>query len=243
MQWLRSGVPIARPAVVGLLGVDTPTACALTGVSTRQINHWDRADLVRPSILSAQGSGTRRRYGLEDLMLLDVARQLRLFNLKLDHIAAVLAKVRNVVVDFSAPDTFVLMGKDRSVRVNNEPVAAIGDACRSGTAIVVNVSTICRQLIHACSRYSAAAECSREKPASAPASYERSQEDLSSRPPQLPPADLSRTANESSSVSPGDNTRRRIQRQRVQSDSNGRTDRRGVAKKRIPAASTWGESW
>jgi hypothetical protein len=44
-----------------------PEAHALAGVSYRQLDYWDRTRIVRPSTL-AQGSGTQRRYTLDDVI-------------------------------------------------------------------------------------------------------------------------------------------------------------------------------
>ena len=47
------------PAVTGYSGTQT---AKIVGITYRQLDYWARTDLVRPSIQSAQGSGSRRRY-------------------------------------------------------------------------------------------------------------------------------------------------------------------------------------
>jgi len=49
----------AHPENVGYRG---PTACAAAGITYRQLDYWARTDLLRPSHVDAQGSGTQRRY-------------------------------------------------------------------------------------------------------------------------------------------------------------------------------------
>jgi DNA-binding transcriptional MerR regulator len=53
------------------------TVIALTGVSGRQIEYWVSKGVIRPSIKSAAGKGTRREYSFKDLVGLKVAKRLR----------------------------------------------------------------------------------------------------------------------------------------------------------------------
>lgn len=41
--------------------------CRLAGISFRQLDYWDRTHLFSPSVQSAAGSGSRRRYSVDDL--------------------------------------------------------------------------------------------------------------------------------------------------------------------------------
>jgi DNA-binding transcriptional MerR regulator len=50
--------------------------CDIVGITYRQLDHWARTDLVRPSLAEAHGSGTRRRYSYEDVLQLKVIRKL-----------------------------------------------------------------------------------------------------------------------------------------------------------------------
>lgn len=50
--------------------------CDIVGITYRQLDHWARTDLVRPSLADAHGSGTRRRYSYEDVLQLKVIRKL-----------------------------------------------------------------------------------------------------------------------------------------------------------------------
>jgi DNA-binding transcriptional MerR regulator len=49
----------------------------LTGVSGRQIDYWATTGVVRPSVRSAAGKGTRREYSFQDLVAVKVAKRLR----------------------------------------------------------------------------------------------------------------------------------------------------------------------
>jgi DNA-binding transcriptional MerR regulator len=55
----------------------TAQVSRLTGLSVRQLDHWDRQGFVRPSVASARGYGSARRYSFEDLVRLRVAGRLR----------------------------------------------------------------------------------------------------------------------------------------------------------------------
>lgn len=53
------------------------TACKLTGLTYRQLDHWDRIHFIKPSIKEASGYGTTRLYSFEDLVQLRVAKTLK----------------------------------------------------------------------------------------------------------------------------------------------------------------------
>jgi DNA-binding transcriptional MerR regulator len=55
----------------------TAQVSRLTGLSVRQLDHWDRQGFVRPSVAHARGYGSARRYSFEDLVRLRVAGKLR----------------------------------------------------------------------------------------------------------------------------------------------------------------------
>jgi DNA-binding transcriptional MerR regulator len=46
------------------------------GITYRQLDYWARTDLVRPSVMDANGSGTQRLYSFRDLLELKVIKQM-----------------------------------------------------------------------------------------------------------------------------------------------------------------------
>lgn len=48
----------------------------VVGISYRQLDYWARTDLVRPSLVDAAGSGSRRRYSYADLLELKIVKRL-----------------------------------------------------------------------------------------------------------------------------------------------------------------------
>jgi DNA-binding transcriptional MerR regulator len=58
-------------------GFSTAQAARLTGLTPRQLDHWDRQGFLRPSLRKASGYGSRRRYSFADVVRLRVAARLR----------------------------------------------------------------------------------------------------------------------------------------------------------------------
>ena len=58
-------------------GYSTAEAARLSGLTPRQLDHWDRLGFLRPSARAAAGYGSARRYSFADLVRLRVAARLR----------------------------------------------------------------------------------------------------------------------------------------------------------------------
>ena len=58
-------------------GFSTAEVARLTGLSARQLDHWDREGFLRPSLERASGYGSARRYSFADVVRLRVAARLR----------------------------------------------------------------------------------------------------------------------------------------------------------------------
>ncbi|MHB8844374.1 MAG: MerR family transcriptional regulator [Nitrospirota bacterium] len=59
------------------MSFNTKTAAALTGITQRQIDYWDRTHFVKPSLKEAAGYGSGRLYSFVDLVQLKVAKTLK----------------------------------------------------------------------------------------------------------------------------------------------------------------------
>src|SRR3982750_3938496 len=55
----------------------TAEAARLTGLTPRQLDHWDHKGFLRPSLERAAGYGSARRYSFADVVRLRVAARLR----------------------------------------------------------------------------------------------------------------------------------------------------------------------
>jgi len=73
---------------------DSGDACRIAQISNRQLNHWDQLGIASPSVDPGKGSGHRRAYRLEDVIMLRLASELRQFGAPLDVIAEAIEKVR-----------------------------------------------------------------------------------------------------------------------------------------------------
>lgn len=58
-------------------GFSTGQAARLTGLTPRQLDHWDRKGFLKPSLEAARGYGSKRRYSFADVVRLRVAARLR----------------------------------------------------------------------------------------------------------------------------------------------------------------------
>src|SRR5580765_6307336 len=57
-------------------GYRGPQVCKIVGITYRQLDYWARTDLVKPSVMEANGSGTQRLYSFGDLLELKVIKQM-----------------------------------------------------------------------------------------------------------------------------------------------------------------------
>jgi len=76
-------------------GYSGSKAAEIAGISYRQLDYWARTDLVRPSLVDAAGSGTRRRYTYTDLLELKVVKSLLDAGIKLENVRDVFAYLRD----------------------------------------------------------------------------------------------------------------------------------------------------
>src|SRR6266566_887864 len=91
---------------VEMLGTDTTSrtystheVAQMSGFSVRQIGYWAKQGIIVPSVQQAQGSGTRRRYSLDDLLQLRFVRQLRDRGWSVQKIREAINKLREVMDD------------------------------------------------------------------------------------------------------------------------------------------------
>ena len=57
-------------------GYRAPQVCNIVGITYRQLDYWARTGLLRPSLQSAQGSGSQRLYSFGDVVQLRVVKRL-----------------------------------------------------------------------------------------------------------------------------------------------------------------------
>jgi len=57
-------------------GYSGPQVCRLVGITYRQLDYWARTGLLTPTLQSARGSGSKRRYDYTDVLELKVIKSL-----------------------------------------------------------------------------------------------------------------------------------------------------------------------
>lgn len=75
----------------------------LTGVSGRQVDYWATTGVVRPSVKSAAGKGSRREYSFKDLVALKMSKRLKDEGISLQKIRKALAFLRKHFPDLKQP--------------------------------------------------------------------------------------------------------------------------------------------
>jgi DNA-binding transcriptional MerR regulator len=118
-------------------GFSGPQVCKLVGISYRQLDYWDRTDLLKPSLANAHGSGTQRRYSYRDLVQLKIIKSLLDAGVKLQTARTAIGSLRTEHgVDWQTA-SLVLDGSD-SVLVRDGD--ALFDLVRRGQGVLNVVS-------------------------------------------------------------------------------------------------------
>lgn len=76
-------------------GFRGPQACAIVGITYRQLDYWARTGLVSPELREAKGSGTQRLYSFRNLVHLRVIRNLLNAGVTLPKIRKAIAYIAN----------------------------------------------------------------------------------------------------------------------------------------------------
>lgn len=90
----------------------------IMGISYRQLDYWARTDLIRPSLVDAAGSGSRRSYSYRDLLELRVVKSLLDAGIKLELVREVFRYIRDQLGGDIASTNIVISG-NRSVLVRD----------------------------------------------------------------------------------------------------------------------------
>jgi DNA-binding transcriptional MerR regulator len=79
----------------GEAGYRGPAVAKIVGISYRQLDHWTSTGLVHPSVRDADGSGSQRLYGFDDIVQLKVIKRLRDAGVSLQRIRRAIDEVRD----------------------------------------------------------------------------------------------------------------------------------------------------
>jgi DNA-binding transcriptional MerR regulator len=115
------------------IGYGGPQVCKIVGITYRQLDYWARTDLLRPSLVDAQGSGSQRRYSYRDLVALKVIKSLLDAGLSLQTARKAVDYLRDHLGEDLASASLVLDGS-RSVLVRKGD--DLVDAVRHGQGVL-----------------------------------------------------------------------------------------------------------
>ncbi len=99
---------------------------AVTGVSRMQLDHWAQSGMVRPSVKSSSGKGSRREYSFEDLVQLKVAKTLRAQGIGLPKIRTILKFLRKGFLKKSSSNGLETLASLRRAMTAPPDLLAIG---------------------------------------------------------------------------------------------------------------------
>ena len=115
----------------------TAEAARLTGLTPRQLDHWDRLGFLRPSLREASGYGSSRRYSFADLVKLRVAARLRASGIGLARIRRCVEAVKRLggqgEADFGQARLLVIGNRVLWARSDREVV----DLLKEGQLVLV----------------------------------------------------------------------------------------------------------
>ncbi len=77
----------------------TTEVAHITGFSLRQLDYWARKKIIVPGFQQAQGSGSRRLYTVEDLVQLNIVRQLKKHNWSTQKIHKAIETLKDIMND------------------------------------------------------------------------------------------------------------------------------------------------
>jgi DNA-binding transcriptional MerR regulator len=122
--------PESRPPDSGYRG---PQVCKIVSITYRQLDHWTRTELVRPSIAAAHGSGTQRLYSYRDLVELKVIKSLLDGGLSLQSVRKVIEYLRSNLGSDLASASLVIEGQKSVLARTGEEIV---DLVRQGQGVL-----------------------------------------------------------------------------------------------------------
>jgi DNA-binding transcriptional MerR regulator len=91
-------------------GYSGARAAEIVGITYRQLDYWARTDLIRPSLVDATGSGSRRQYSYRDLLELKVIKSLLDAGIKLESVREVFSYLRDHLGEDVTTANLVIQG-------------------------------------------------------------------------------------------------------------------------------------
>ncbi|MEZ5234796.1 MAG: MerR family transcriptional regulator [Acidimicrobiia bacterium] len=108
-------------------------AAQIVGITYRQLDYWARTDLIRPSLVDAAGSGSRRKYSYRDLLELKVVKNLLDAGIRLESVREAFAYLRDHLGEDVASVNLVISGKQSVLVRTGEEII---DLLREGQGVL-----------------------------------------------------------------------------------------------------------
>lgn len=108
-----------RRATADEPGFSGQKTAEIVGITYRQLDYWARTDLVRPSLVDAAGSGSRRRYSYRDLLELKVIKSLLDAGIRLETVRDVFSYMRDNLGEEITTANLVIQG-NRTVLIRKD---------------------------------------------------------------------------------------------------------------------------
>src|SRR6476620_6806282 len=105
----------------------------IVGITYRQLDYWARTDLIRPSLVDANGSGSRRRYSYRDLLELKVVKNLLDAGIRLESVRDAFAYLRDHLGEDVTSVSLVINGRQSVLVRNGEELV---DLLRKGQGVL-----------------------------------------------------------------------------------------------------------
>ncbi|MFN3218690.1 MAG: MerR family transcriptional regulator [Acidimicrobiales bacterium] len=108
-------------------------AAEIVGITYRQLDYWARTDLIRPSLQSATGSGSRRLYSYRDLLELKAIKNLLDAGIKLESVREVFRYLRDTLDEDVSTVNLVISGKSSVLVRTDEEII---DVLKAGQGVL-----------------------------------------------------------------------------------------------------------
>lgn len=128
-------------------GFRTSEVAKLTGLTPRQLDHWDRTGLFRPSLAQAEGRGSARFYSFLDVVQLRVVKKLLDAGLSTKKLRKCLAFLRENLKRNSFND-LSLVTNGRDIFMVTENPSFVVDLLKNGQVVwAVDIEAVANEII------------------------------------------------------------------------------------------------
>jgi DNA-binding transcriptional MerR regulator len=124
---------VDNPAEQRAVGYSGRQAAEIVGITYRQLDYWARTDLIRPSLVDAAGSGSRRKYSYRDLLELKVVKNLLDAGIRLESVREAFSYLRDHLGEDVASVNLVISGRHSVLVRTGEEII---DLLREGQGVL-----------------------------------------------------------------------------------------------------------